>query len=142
MAGGNSKSTDRLIQLICRRWWSEGESHKYNLDQYDVNDAELPFILQKVKDRGLGYKLNKSSNGKNTIKVYKPSDSNTWENVRAMMATFLLFVAMLPASTIFVLMLVCVYPFFTFVTKLISDDWISVEDFSDAYWDFVFSWDG
>ena len=142
MAEGNIKGADRLIQLIWNRWWSEGDSHKYDLDQYGVSDTELPIILQKVTERGLDYELSKSSNGKNMLKVYDSSGSSVFETVRGMTAAFLLLVAMLPASTIFVLMLVCVYPFFTFVTKLIGDDWISVEDFSDAYWDFVFGWDG
>lgn len=141
MAKGNDKSTDRLIQLIYRRWWSEGESQRFDLNQYGVNDTELPIILRKVKDGGLDYELSKSSNGKSTLKVYKSSDSNMLETARGMTAAFLLLVAMFPASVILMLMLVCVYPFFTFVTKLLGDGWISLEDFYSAYWDFVLGWD-
>lgn len=141
MTSEHGKSTDDLLQLIGNQWWSVGESHKFNLGQYDVSDTELATVLQKVKDKGLDYELNKSSNGKSTLKVYKASDSNILETARGMTAAFLLLVAMFPASVILMLMLVCVYPFFTFVTKLLGDGWISLEDFYSAYWDFVLGWD-
>lgn len=141
MANKNGKGTDDLLQLISNQWWSVGESRKFDLNGRGVSDAELPVVLQKIEDKGLDYELSKSSNGKNTLKVYKSSDSSILETARGMTAAFLLLVAMFPTSVILMLMLVCVYPFFTFVTKLLGDGWISLEDFYSAYWDFVLGWD-
>ena len=137
MTSENGKSTDDLLQLIGNRQWSEGDSHKYDLDQYGVSDTELPIILQKVKDRGLDYKLSKASNGKSTLKVYSSSASNIRVNVRAIIASFLLIVSVIAASLISVLLMVFVYSFFTFASKVLGNGWISIEDFCNSYWDFL-----
>lgn len=133
----NYKNADRLIRLIWNRLWSEGDSHKYDLDQYGVSNAELPIVLSKVTDRGLNYKLSKSSSGKSTLKVYAPSTSSTSEMVRSVAACFLLLISIFPISLIFMLLMVFVYPLFTIATKLTDDRWISLEDFCNSYWEFL-----
>ena len=138
MANENGKSTDDLLQLICDQWWSVGESHKFNLDQYGVSNAELPAILQKVKDKELDYELNKSSDGRSTLKVYKRYHSNVLKNIKMFIAFVLIAQAMILAGYIVVALLVLVYPFFTIACKLLDNHWIPLDDFWNSYWKLVF----
>lgn len=137
MANENGKSTDDLLQLICDQWWSVGESHKFNLDQYGVSNAELPAILQKVKDKELDYELNKSSDGRSTLKVYKRSQSSLLEQVESSIALLIMFVAVLIAGYIWALLFILVYPLLTIASKLLDNHWIPFEDFWDSYWSFL-----
>lgn len=138
MAGENGKSTDDLLQLIVNQWWSVGESHKFNLGQYDVSDTELPTILQKLKDERLDYELNKSSDGKSTLKVYKRSHSSTLKSVKLFIALLLATVSMLLATYAWIFLIVLVYPLLTIISKLLNNHWLSLEDFGNSYWSFLY----
>lgn len=141
MAGENGKSTDDLLQLIGNQWWSVGESHKFNLGQYGVSDTELPTILQKLKDEGLDYELNKSSDGKSTLKVYKRSHSSKIKNVKVFIALLLALVSVLLATYAWIFLMVLVYPLLTVISKLLDNHWLSLEDFGNSYWSFLYGED-
>ena len=137
MANENGKSTDDLLQIIGNQWWSVGDSRKFNLNQYGVSDAELPSVLQKVKDKGLDYELNKSSDRKSTLKVYKLSHSSILEGVKFSIAIPIGLISILLAAYILALLMVLFYPLLNVVSKLIDNHWIPFEDFWDSYWSFL-----
>lgn len=138
MTNENGKNTDDLLQLISDQWWSIGENHKFNLDQYGVSNDELPLVLQKVKDKGLDYELNKSSDGKSTLKVYKRSHSSTLKSVKLFIALLLVTVSMLLATYAWIFLIVLVYPLLTIISKLLNNHWLSLEDFGNSYWSFLY----
>ncbi len=141
MANKNVKNTDDLLQLISDQWWPIGESHKFNLDQYSVSNAELPTVLQKIKDKELDYELNKSSDGESTLKVYKRSHSSTLKNVKFFIALLLATVSVLLATYAWIFLIVLVYPLLTIISKLLDNHWLSLEDFGNSYWSFLYGGD-